>query len=717
MEIRTKKQYNHSIGKFKLLSSNAGVGSVIATRWGVFIMPLSSSKWDFVAKASEYSVANPELSDDRLAVQVKNNLGVEFIRDERFIDYLKNKKEMPQLTHFVAIPQLQLSALNYCMVKAHPLYKNHQAIVGGDLKEERFSIPAINFPKWFYSRAKKTLMHIDKWQSLWRANNCNNGLSEFFAPPRDYLSKTDYEHPEKTCTKFRLTDKAVYECLKQVPLLLICPNGHITDVPWKKYFAAKLDNVRMGETAGIDLFDYQSDSLNCAHGGEHELQWIENRNNAESWGLLKCSKCGKIASLEGVMNIRPFCNCDKPWENSRDHYCRDANGANNTMRCVLATSNSVYYAQTESSLYIPQELLPSGSLTHNAHVVLERLEALWTNEHQKNSTLTKESYAQAPDFMGKLDFIAMVAQINPLSDEEKIMVQNTFVGIARDDADDVYRFQEYSAFMKEGEYHFNNEKYLSYRTVEVPESLRNYIVTIKQVDSLAETMTQLGFSRVSMPEMIVDENGHLTMPNRVQNIFAEAKTEVRCLPAVQSFGEGIFIAFNLDYIDQWYNRFSGQLTSRYTQDVDSLYRAMYDRLNRYSLPKFYLLHTFSHLILKELEFSCGYPTASLKERLYFSDRMNGVLIYTADGSEGSMGGLVNQGRSDIIERIIKRALKRALNCSSDPLCWENEDQLNFASCFACSMVSETACEERNLGLDRRILVDEEFGFFRELINN
>lgn len=93
--------------------------------------------------------------------------------------------------------------------------------------------------------------------------------------------------------------------------------------------------------------------------------------------------------------------------------------------------------------------------------------------------------------------------------------------------------------------------------------------------------------------------------------------------------------------------------------------------------------------MKELEFSCGYPTASLKERLYFSERMCGVLIYTADGSEGSMGGLVWQGQPELIENIIMTALNRAIDCSSDPICWENDsDPLNYAACFSCAMVSE-----------------------------
>lgn len=51
---------------------------------------------------------------------------------------------------------------------------------------------------------------------------------------------------------------------------------------------------------------------------------------------------------------------------------------------------------------------------------------------------------------------------------------------------------------------------------------------------------------------------------------------------------------------------------------------------------------------------------------------------------------------------------------SSSLCWENEDQLNLAACFSCCLVSETSCEKRNLGLDRRALVDSEFGFFKDL---
>ena len=56
---------------------------------------------------------------------------------------------------------------------------------------------------------------------------------------------------------------------------------------------------------------------------------------------------------------------------------------------------------------------------------------------------------------------------------------------------------------------------------------------------------------------------------------------------------------------------------------------------------------------KLLKIKKGVPTtARLKERLYISanseKQMSGLLIYTAEGSEGSMGGLVSQGEPEKI---------------------------------------------------------------------
>jgi hypothetical protein len=106
--------------------------------------------------------------------------------------------------------------------------------------------------------------------------------------------------------------------------------------------------------------------------------------------------------------------------------------------------------------------------------------------------------------------------------------------------------------------------------------------------------------------------------------------------------------------------------------------------------------------------------------------MNGILIYTAAGdSEGTMGGLVEQGKPGRLELLFQGALKEALWCSTDPLCIESHgqgiDSLNRAACHACALLPETSCEEGNRFLDRVAVVGNpdnlSLGFFYDIVNN
>ena len=127
--------------------------------------------------------------------------------------------------------------------------------------------------------------------------------------------------------------------------------------------------------------------------------------------------------------------------------------------------------------------------------------------------------------------------------------------------------------------------------------------------------------------------------------------------------------------------------------------------------KFVLVHTFSHLLIKQLCFQSGYQAASIKERLYVNDSkgMCGVLIYTADAdSEGSLGGLVRMSDEKRLADSIRSMLDTAGWCSADPTCIEigspGTRGLNKAACHACSLISETSCSVMNALLDRGLLV-------------
>jgi len=131
-------------------------------------------------------------------------------------------------------------------------------------------------------------------------------------------------------------------------------------------------------------------------------------------------------------------------------------------------------------------------------------------------------------------------------------------------------------------------------------------------------------------------------------------------------------------------------------------------------PRFVLLHTLSHLIIRELEISAGYPSASLKERIYCSqsEHMAGILIYTAVADvAGSLGGIVETAEPKSFLKLIEGAFKHAQWCSLDPVCTEHEGQgpgwLNRSACHACSLIPETSCEYGNVFLDRVFLKGNE----------
>lgn len=122
-----------------------------------------------------------------------------------------------------------------------------------------------------------------------------------------------------------------------------------------------------------------------------------------------------------------------------------------------------------------------------------------------------------------------------------------------------------------------------------------------------------------------------------------------------------------------------------------------------------MLHTLSHLLIRELALECGYNAASIRERIYAEGDQAGILIYTAAAdSDGTLGGLVELGKPENLGRLLRQALTRARICSSDPICSEHDPSadrsLHSASCHACSFVAETSCEKGNRYLDRALVL-------------
>ena len=194
-------------------------------------------------------------------------------------------------------------------------------------------------------------------------------------------------------------------------------------------------------------------------------------------------------------------------------------------------------------------------------------------------------------------------------------------------------------------------------------------------------------------------------------------------------GEGIFFEFREDLIDEWAGGAEIKKQIAVLEDMYNQARNQRGMLPVVVSPKFVLIHTFAHLLIRQLSYDCGYGSASLRERIYCdrtpdAEAMQGVLIYTAAGdSEGSMGGLVRNGEPGNIETSIMRAIQSAAWCSSDPVCIESRgqgtDNANLAACHGCALLPETSCEEGNRLLDRATISGTpkvpSMGFFRDII--
>lgn len=126
-----------------------------------------------------------------------------------------------------------------------------------------------------------------------------------------------------------------------------------------------------------------------------------------------------------------------------------------------------------------------------------------------------------------------------------------------------------------------------------------------------------------------------------------------------------------------------------------------------------LIHTFSHMLIRQVALECGYSSASIRERIYIGAPgapSAGVLLSTAaSDSEGTLGGLVALGQRKFLKRLLDNAFEDAQRCSSDPLCAEHVPyetaELYAAACHACLFASETTCETNNRWLDRAVLAD------------
>jgi len=485
----------------------------------------------------------------------------------------------------------------------------------------------------------------------------------------------------------------------QVPIVAMCESGHIQDFPWREWVHRTespecLAPLRLQSTGGASL---AAQKVKCDCGRERSLASITEGYPDRTTFLSKNLNAG-----EGVFSCR---GC-RPWTGDEE-----GEGCSNHLKGSLRSASNVYYAQVRSAIFLPQgtELAP-GELVEllNKPPLATAINIARSFNQEVTPAYLRSNYADLiVDFTDEqiTASLELLTKGDEATDDE---------GSTVSDADYETRFRraEFKVLREP-----QNESQLLSRQANLASydsAAVRYFSRILSVDKLRETRVLTGFTRVYAE----NETDQATKAAMLWKSPPQNPAEA-WLPAYIVFGEGIFFEFDETILQKWETAFpviQGRIANLVNRNVASSGKRgiSYKEIS----PRFLLVHTFSHLLMNQLTFECGYSSAALRERLFISTEeespMAGLLIYTADGdAEGTMGGLVRMGKAGYLEPVIQRALESARWCSADPVCMEigasggqGPDSCNLAACHSCALVPETACEEFNRFLDRAIVTGD-----------
>ncbi|OBX21583.1 uncharacterized protein DUF1998 [Gelidibacter algens] len=642
----------------KAISSYGGSGSIIETPFGALM----------IDKFDQWPFFRFNVKDGQTVIDASYH-----ISDERLLQRLSHKDGFEKLEAFVYVPD-NVSSSSRADVPEH----------------QNDTISASFFPKWFYCNSCKRFKHINDWWREWSLAKSNATKKEF-APPKCgvcYAKRGSKFAPE----------------LEQVRFVMTAPNGDIKDIPWERWNKAQKAVQDEDTENGSVRLDYEA--LCCENP---DLRYSKSTKFSDLAGIsIKCmndgcSHKGRMMNLSGLFGLR-----ERKYFTEEELLGRHDRKMESKVyfKPVIRSSNSVYYPILVSSIFLP---IDKGLLNKD----IEKINRF------KSKGKDAEFIYEALEEKYPLEQIQEILK----NDNDMIYIPEL-----------EYRLYEYNFLVKNSNIDFTDEDENLIFKKESLSKLNSFgfeqIIGLRRIKM---TTAQLGYTR---QEPLTNDDFFSNM-DETQMLIEKKFTskwadKTKYLPAIESFGEGIFIALSHDKIESWIiqaetnEHFKNKINKLYLNIESHAYRSVKEKfgmpVDREHLIRFILVHTLSHLLIKELEFLCGYPSTSLNERLFVDrDQMQGVLLYTIAGAEGSYGGLVSQAPETQILRLLKSALRRASDCASDPICYNTDDGqgvggLNMAACYSCTLIPENACEEFNSFLDRSLLIDEAYGFFKGLLN-
>ena len=470
-----------------------------------------------------------------------------------------------------------------------------------------------------------------------------------------------------------------------------CDRGHLQDIEWRWVVHG---------------------SVPC-----QEPMWVEEKGtSADPADTSIVCGCGRRLSLQDTFQPGRLGKCrgERPWLLDRD-----PDGCTENLKLLTRTATNTYFPQVYTIISLPSE---EDELTR----LVEELSGDLTGVQ------SVQDVGQAKRFNPKVS-----ASLGPFADAEIFDRLQRIRDGARVDASRSPKLSEFDTFASgRPEIGDNNPAAKLYaqtlpRAVWADADAGIDLAAIKNlvaVHRLREVSCLYGFTRFEAAATEADggiEDIQLTVRG------APISRDADWLPAIEQFGEGIFIHFDEVAINTWLQTEATAYCHRKLLAGYGHWRKRFaGEAPQYPGTPYVLLHSISHALMAEIALDCGYPASSLKERVYALSNSRaggdfdrcGILIYTASaGAQGTLGGLVATAPG--FAQILRSALERLRICSNDPICADHEPDdrsgdraTHGAACHGCLLIAETSCEMRNLFLDRSLLVrtmsEESANFFK-----
>ena len=436
--------------------------------------------------------------------------------------------------------------------------------------------------------------------------------------PRTALTNGRYEKQPVVATRF----------------VRACSKGHVDDIDWYQFVHGPDDPCR-------------------------RRLWLDERGTSGDLveQIVRC-ECGKSRRMHEAVDFASFplgvCRGARPWLGRHaNEECREPS------RLLIRTASNAWFPQVVSVLSLPDR----GSEVDQA------VEVLWDRLQ-----IVKDANALAV----MKNFPDVANGLASFSDQEVLdaIAARNSGGAA---GDRPIKHAELDALLAVPEgYGDDAPIHPDFHARRLPESVWRHsarldsIEAVIQVHRLREVLALAGFTRLEpvMPNVDGEYDGEVER--------ASIALEPAWFPAVENRGEGILVQLRADAVAAWLDR--DPVKQRLDELIAGHNAWAGQRKSERPFPggPYVLLHTLAHLLIQSLSMRCGYPAASIRERIFVdeassrsernvpeasarserhvprasapgerssNDRRYALLLYTASpDAEGTLGGLVQEAR-------------------------------------------------------------------------